>query len=499
LISSCTSITHPQESRGTALSLPFPTADVPIGVSSAEIRISWTDRERVIAAGDSDSLSYSGIFSADYTIRFDGEKPTTVKIAFPMPILGDFRVLSDRVYFESNLEYNVYAYIDGTFIETFHYIINENITRTGAEDLAGQRTPILADFINSVRTLIAEEAPNTNAFESDTAMPLYTFSLFAPYDTEIQAVSLIFRYDPERTMVTYSYDFERIAPHRFQPRVNTGLGMAQIADTLPIYGSGTIEVFVIGEDTLTWEWELLLNEGVDESEFNSLYATFNLLNVTVSHKTPQDYFRQIIIPGFGNGEVYIDPDYLMNWVDWVFASPTHNLNNRWNYIDLNRFERLFMPKEHNVVVAEIPFEPGQERILSISFPIYSGATWNNEMPYSLFHHTILTEAADYWEFFDYLTVITEHPDDIVEYVLYGFEIFENFSTFSTTNIQEVGDNIHIGFLLPDERERTNVWLMLLMIVLLILGVGAGVQLVIALIVVIIVKLVKKIRARKNQT
>jgi len=457
----------PASAKGTTISLPFPVEDLPVGVSSAEISISWIDREGFILLGDRDYLSYRGILSADYTIRFTGEESAIVKVAFPMPDLGDFGSRFRREYPGLTSD-QIFMYIDGVPAEIFGYRIHEDILISGPEDLADRETPILRNFINYFRAYMAGETNVASAFEFDMPMSHYTFTITAPSDEGIRAVDLTFHYDPEKTILTY------LSSRRFSPTARNNLGMTQINDTISITQSegNVIEIFLIGENTLTWEYELTFLNWVDEADINTLYDAFNL-NVTTDYKTPRNYFRQIqeSTSRHRYSETIIDPDFLMDWINSIFVN--QHENNLWNlinlnrsYVDLSRFRRLHMLDEQNIIAVEIPFEPGQERILSVSFPVYSSVEWDRENPNSLFHHTILTETSEYWDFFDSLTVTTGHPNDIAEYVLMdGFETFDNFSQITLQNPSN--SNIYFGFWLPDGRRPTRVLLVVLLVLVLV--------------------------------
>jgi len=105
----------------------------------------------------------------------------------------------------------------------------------------------------------------------------------------------------------------------------------------------------------------------------------------------------------------------------------------------------------NVVIFSVPFEPEQERIVSISFPIRAGMEWDREKQQSLFFYTVLTETFRYWDFFGSLTVTTNHPEDVITSVFpQGFErVDENMSKI---HVDSPYENIGFGFwLIDDER------------------------------------------------
>ncbi|MCL2386321.1 MAG: hypothetical protein FWC89_02115 [Defluviitaleaceae bacterium] len=450
LVTSCITMPFPTPSRGTVLSLPFPVAsDAPVGVSSAEIRISWEDTDRLI---DSvyDYLSYRGMFTAEYTIRFDGDEPANIKIAQPIPVA--------RATFEEDYDREIFVHVDGIPVEVVGYMVRENITHTGTENLAGINTPILETFMRDARFHIDDGIFAATVFDCDAPATLHTFAVDVPHGVGLQYLRIYFRYDHERTAVVYSTSSSQgLTNQGFTPRYNSELGLAEIrnsmrfsrgADDAGRGGSINVHLLLMGEDTLTWDYELSFWDGARPVEIPNVF-TF----VDTNYETPRNYFRQFqegLLLDRHTG-INIDPDLLMRWVDNNVANDT-----RFNFANLNRF---VLPRNPNAIVVEIPFESGQERVFSISFPVHSSGEWNRESDYSLFHHTILTEMAQHWDFFESLTIIANHPENIEEYALpEGFETFNNYSAIT---LQNPSDNVNLGFVLPDERETPSVFRLLI--------------------------------------
>jgi hypothetical protein len=107
----------------------------------------------------------------------------------------------------------------------------------------------------------------------------------------------------------------------------------------------------------------------------------------------------------------------------------------------------------------INFEPNEECVLRVSFRPVTGMKWNEAEMQSLFYSTILTETANYWEFFDALKITTNYPEGVIESVI-PEEFIEDGDNYVLDTQAVPGDNISIGFVMPDVRHDPPIeWIL----------------------------------------
>ena len=462
-ISGCTSPPQvpPQSANSTPIILPFPMADAPVGIRSAEIELRWTERESSI-----DDVSYRGLFTADYTIRFTGEEPAIVEIAIFLPEL-DTRKWSSRPSPGQDFR----AYLDGAPFETRTRIVPEYTERTGPEDLTGRELPVLASLLTSVRYPYIP-----SAFDADEPAVLYTFTVEVapnlPRLDQRKRVRLTVFYNPEITTVVSPTSMNRAWIDRETGEAYVSFSMFESLFTDGFYG---LELFVIGEDTIRWEYELDLLREVGESTRRIISDGLTINAATRSDETPRNFLRRIQREEMGR-----EGQILMVKADERLMDPgRHNFVGLASIIsELNR-SNFRIPRESNVFIASIPFEPGEERVLSISFTAYSGMKWNSEDMESLFHHTILTETANYWDFFDHLTVTAHHPENMTSYAF--TDGFVTQDDKSVLRLQNPDKNIHMGFVLEDERITPR-------------GMGIGGMLVVLLLIAVVYPIINLLQS-----
>ena len=425
-------------SRGTTLLLPFPVMDAPVGIKSAEIKFPWTEYYSTAIAGYMEYLPSSRVFTADYTMYFAGDESAIVQIVHPIPnLVATFGTAIDKT---------VSIYVDGTPIETVEHVIHRNVPTIGSWALGGNRTPTFEELINNAQTHIASEPFVSTIFEGDVPMTLHTFTVDVPYGMGVESIRILFHYDPERTKLVYSTQSRQVS---IVPRRNRELGTVTLRRNMG-FSRGSIPtdmvenmyVFILGDDTLTWEYELSF---FDETKRDDSIEVFRITNT--SYVTPRNYFRQIQENSidYRHDDLVIDQDLLMRWVNeelyWSL----------WRFSDLSRFT---VPDSPSFIVAEIPFEPGQERVLNISFLVHAHTMWwYFETPSNFFHYTVLAEAAEYWAFFESLTITVEHPENIINHSF--LDDFETFADFSMITLQNPSDIIHFVYWLPGNRTNTG--------------------------------------------
>jgi len=106
------------------------------------------------------------------------------------------------------------------------------------------------------------------------------------------------------------------------------------------------------------------------------------------------------------------------------------------------------------LVVSIPFEVGQERVLSIYQNLRSGKLWYEEDKQSLLYCPILTEGAGYWSSFGLLSIVTTYPAGIFEPVMSrAFDYNEDYYSLRLNYAPE--ENLYIGFRVPDERKAES--------------------------------------------
>ena len=420
--------TPPDSTEPTALSLPFPLTDVPMGLVSADMEITWNEHVQKYY-----NVYYRGRFSADYHMRFLGDGTAMVRIAVPLLAQGG------RQWFPEDSGREFRIYIDGEPAEFHEYLMTENIARDGPGNLAGHQTPVLEGFIDHMRGHWAGKYYFPAAFEADEPAVLYRFSAYVPRGSGMTSPVINFRYNPARTTVISRFSRMMVIHSERLP-----------GQTRVHFVGEAAELLVIGEDTLTWEYETRFFDRWDwvTEEIKSELREAFVLDVEIEEITPREYLRQVQSTRFflrfrpQRGNEHVDPDLLMGYVDGVLAASGHLTR----FAALDRFRE---PPEPNVIVVAMPFAPGQERVISISHDVFAGKEWDRRAAQSLFHYTILTEAADYWEFAGHMTVTAHHPENMIrsEYTD-GFDVFDGKSVI---HLQNPGENIHIGFWLEDGR------------------------------------------------
>jgi len=495
---------------GTTISLPFLTTDAPVGISSADIRLSWEERETLWPCREY-FTSYRGMLHADYTIHFTGNEPATIAVALPLTPHRDFPTV---------LLQDLHVYLDGSPIEVSAYFVPENIQNAETYNLAGRKTPSLAQFIYEVR-LHSSEQPRfmPTTFDADEPAVLYTIVVEGVRDLRFND-----RYIIDTTIllrhveVSLSFDQEQTTVMMFSHRGSTALRDSIYFDRLKrntiaaarVFGLNVreeiLEVLVIGKDTLTWDAMPIFYEDDFMQDYFDLRREFidrMYLHVSSSKVVPREYLRNIqnehLLPADASTEnIMVDSDILLMGIDTDIRWHSPGVSQVHNRVR-SRFLDVVIPDEPNLFIVEIPFEPGQKRTLSVSFPIYSGSEWDSRGQQSLFHHTILIEAAAYWSFFDALTVTVYHPGNVIDSKFSdGFVVCEN-KTVLSTNI--IDDNIHIGFVMSDERSTGggSGW----GLVIIFIGVGIVMlgrfllpYIIAAVIIGVIVLIVIKIKRRR---
>jgi len=429
---------------GSQILLPFPMDDVPVGVSSAEITFGWGERQYEYAYEHYSFPLYEGMLRADYTIRFGGEEAAYVRIAMLHPqVSGSWRGhQKDEVWMDLDGEQIVYIY---------NYIAATESYITGAYDLGGWSTEVFANAIEEVRNIGEPYYPT--AFDADLPAVLYTFELTIPHQMmeleEIGRIRYRFVYDSEVTTVIAN------TPVSTHPAFDAQTGNREIRFSIFPHRDGlTFEFLVIGKNTLELCYFVAYSR--DENDrfiFVPLESDEIYLLSTASEITPREYFRRL-----QNERTYPN---MFSPQDFLLRKTVGEL-----YNSFAGMFRLFPTRPSEFVVVSIPFEPGQERILSISFPIWAAMDFNRDKQQSLFHYTVLTETAKYWDFFDSLTVTTTHPKDVITPVFPdGFELIGE--GISQIRIENPSENVSFGFwMIDDERAGQGSWVLFVIVVII---------------------------------
>jgi len=426
----------PENINGTVLSLPFPIDDIPIGVSCAKIDISPIEMSR---SYNNTNISYRSLLTAHYTIQHTGNEPATVRFALHLPALRTSWIRHVPAQ-------DISVYIDNEFYSAYKYIIHENFENTGARNLARHATPIFTDLIDDIVMYArpTRQLYMANAFDADEQAILYSFSVNARNNVRgIMGMTFVFEYNHNETSIIL--DSRNNSSRFVQRSSNRRTGITTLSVYVRDFQREQFELFVIGEDTLTWEIIPRFFDNVGEREGAENFSRV-VLNVDTSITTPRGHFYRmqntITYP-----YVKYPRDFMLSIIDGILTNPPRNGRYRGQgYVNL--FD-IGMPSLPNAIIISVDFEPGQERVLSLTFPMFSGKEWDRGMQQSLFHYTILTEAAYHWAFFDSLEVTAHHPDNVIDVILAdGFELFGNKAVLS---IDDLTDNIHFGFVLTDER------------------------------------------------
>ena len=230
------------------------------------------------------------------------------------------------------------------------------------------------------------------------------------------------------------------------------------------------EILVIGEDTL--EWNIGLQNSVEEES-----VTYSLHADVTGFYTPREFIeraKENCAEFFGEFNFTVtSEEFLIRWVDNLldiknsvpFTAPRNYANIRCvNHISpgsgnncifrhSSRYRdyrpHYIYPQQAHVVT--IPFQPGQERVFSMTQVLASGKQWYEGIDKSLIYCPVLTESAAYWDSFGALTVITSPPSGEHEMVLSEGFIF--YDGIYALHLDEAPDeNLFVGFLVHDLRE-----------------------------------------------
>jgi len=273
-------------------------------------------------------------------------------------------------------------------------------------------------------------------FDADTPAILYTLTPASTGRLNFLA-EVRLGYDPERTMIFVSKEDINFTIDR-----DAAIGY----EVYYVRGSGLVlhplQVLVIGDDTLSWSIIERMSDPINVKE--------DFFDVTQCTETPREFIARAQESLAAPFPVKPD-DFLMRNVDFNIdperSEIAHNIARSFMNI-ASRWPRNLSGWADAVA---IPFEPGEERMLRISFSSDAAIEWDEELQQSLFHHTILTELAAYWEFFDELTVTVTHPDDAINYAFSeGFNTVGGHSVL--TLLHPPQENILFGFWMEDERE-----------------------------------------------
>ena len=439
----------PASVENTPISLPFPMTDAPVGITFAALNLSWGEND-YSTAPYRDAPYYPIDFTGEYTVRYNGVESAVVEIAVPFlgmtepepNILVDGKTVEPGVYFSLiPLEYE-------------------------------EGTPLMADYINNVREQAKPYIPHH--FEPDAQAKLYTFTQYGPDHSNI-GIEITLEYDPVETLLLIS------APFDMEPHINYCTYIDSGEDTEPTqrlnghyYGEARtvqfhrvtpFEVLVVGNDTLSWR--------THEQNSPEKSGGFYLSVSEPKNETPREFITRIQdekVNFFEDFQYPILPDdFLLHWTDRMLdlqseipSDVIHNFANIQCIDHLNLRSYCMFMLNHNYInqyimmqqslVVPITFEPNEERVLSISYRPVTGMEWSESKNQSLFHSMILTEAANYWDFFDRLTIITNHPDGVIESVIpNGF--IETGSNYVLEIQSAPRNNISIGFVMPDERQK----------------------------------------------
>jgi len=430
-------IYSPSFTQNEIISLPFLMGDVPVGITSATIHIHWDERQ-YDRGTDINTPVQPVNFVMELHLRNLGEEPAIAEIAMPViPVFQHINLQKNRItpviYVDDNpleLHSHIAARIETFTIGDFGY--------TGAENLAGDPTLYMGGLVEEIlqqanMSSIPYEALN---FDADVPARLYTIVPEGTYRSHSPGTfEFRFSYNPEQTMILISED--RIFRVNRESEENYEIHMSQSRRREPF------EILVIGYDTLSWSI----------NEIHHPDSTRGSLTATYSEETPREFIAraqnnlphilQPIIPG----------DFLLREADsgfnvgWLHDSNQNRARGFMNITSLRQWRNL-----NGAVATAVHFEPGEERVLSISFAANAAFKWDEALQQSLFHHAILTQFADTWYFFDELNVVVTHPDGVLESIFSeGFETMDGYSTLVVPH--PPNENILVGFWLADERQQ----------------------------------------------
>jgi hypothetical protein len=415
----------PESLENTPISLPFPVTDVPVGITFAALDIAWGEND-TSTAPYWDAPYYPIDFTAEYTIRYDGDEPAVAEIAVPM--LGMFKP-------EANIV------VDGEPAELATYF---SIVPLEHEE----QIPIMAEYIYNVRS--QAEPYVARYFDLDAPAKLYTFTQHGPGGSDI-GIDITLEYDPTETTLLIN------APFDMELRVDSGIDTEPTYKpndhyhelyTVQFYKIAPFEVLVIGNDTLSWR--------THEQQRPAESGGFSLSASGQKDETPREFITRVQDENawFFDNLMYpvLPKDFLVRWVDQMLDLQSEMPSNvKHSFVNVPCYEYMYQyTMMQQSLVASVDFEPNEERVLKISYRPITGMEWNKAEKQSLFHSTILTEAVNYWEFFDALKITTNRPVDAIESAIpSGFIETDNSYVLDIQSVPK--DNVSIGFIMPDVR------------------------------------------------
>jgi len=472
----------PAHTSGTLVSLPFPVSDAPVEASSSELTFSWGRRQY----GRLNFPIYRGTLTAEYTLRFTGEEPGYVEVALPVHFPDGFSHT-----FDQGVPEDFSATLDGEPIE---FLQNFATSR----ELFWNTS--LAELIEEVRELSGPYYPTV--FDADRIALLYSFEVEMPEHLPAEIGRIRHRFAYNRDVTTLIVRTPRLVTVIDDSNwwEDDGPGVIRFSISPPdqeLVDAGITEaepmvfdILVLGEDTLELdEFTPLVYAGRDERNnrtFAHLENSGIALNQQVSEVTPREFFRKL-----QNESTY---PQVVHPQDFLLRRNTQELHDGSSFINV----RTYVITNQNIIVATIPFQPGEERVLSITMPVRAAMSFDRELSQSLFSHTIHTEAAGLWESFGPLVVTTTHPEGVITYELP--EGFESAGASSLLRAERPGENITFGFwLIDNEREDPpssglGGALLFIFVVFIVLPAGA-IILVIVIIVIAIVRVIKRKNAQ----
>ena len=437
----------PETRPSMPISIPFPTDGFPVEITESSLSFEWHD------------VNYSGAMDCDYkssyTIRYTGDTPGKAEIA--IPLLNEPGIQRQRPAIS----------IDGMPADcelrfSFQYIDYENIHEQEEWNAFDFNV-----FINDVRSQDTPYMPVN--FDPDSPASCYTLMQEGPFSTSI-GFELILSYEPSVTTLLID------APFDFEPDINYftydhsfyTYKIHKILFSRP----EPFDVLAIGEDTL--QCHLQLQNKPEDLEDSTLNVSAPIA------VTPREFINRAAGKSKALRDPFIFPisfdKFLLRWVDnyiyiqqnLPFDAPKNFVNilcfihvNPYQKNDcLFRYEskyRDFRPQSiysQQAVIATIPFEPMQERILNISHTLVSGKIWYEKNKKSLLYCPILTQSAGYWDFFGPCRITTTHPSGKYEKALTeGFALDGKQYILLLDSTPD--KNIFVGFRVPDERRAES--------------------------------------------
>ena len=430
----------PTSTRNPVITFPFPVArDVPIGVTSANVNVIWERRVRQARCNIS---VISTDFIIDLHLQYFGEDPNIVEIALPI-------IPPPTMPMQPRIEPTFY--LDGTPAQLFGYPFAENLRinskSSGFRNLAGHGTFLFSsahnrddatgswNYVEEMRVLVERHTHPfiTQNFDADAPARLYTLVPEFTDDSNFQ-IRFNLSYDPAQTILLT----DRIGGFRLERSEDGNIIARHVSHDHRNHHP--LEVLVIGSDTLTW---------YADSSFAPLSDSVSLSG-TFIYETPRSFIERKQKDLQDSALPIILDDFLLRRVDDVVVKPLLSPPQNWRAPGFVNMSSVW-PRTRPAAVTAIPFEPGEERVLQISFSAYAAFEWDEELQQSLFHHAILTELIAHWDFFNELTVRVTPPSDVRGYAFSdGFNVLNNRSVLNVSPSPE--ENILFGFWLDDIRE-----------------------------------------------